>query len=92
MIAGVDTDTHAIHVVVLDDDDPAVADYRRYPIDIGPGDYHQRARRLPTCVPPRAGWRDAGVHLIAIEEPFSAAFRGAVPLAVIRGASALALL
>lgn len=85
MIAGIDTDTKAIHLVTLDPDTDD-ADYHRYRLDVGPPGYHEKARRLPLLLPVRGAWRDAGVSLIAIEEPFGDVFRGVVPLAVIRGA------
>lgn len=83
--AGIDIDVHAVHVVLLDEttDDAA---YHRFAIAIGPGGYHEKARRMRETLPARGAWRDMGVTAIAIEEPLSAAFRSAVPLAVVRGA------
>lgn len=93
--AGLDLDTHNVHVVLLDEttDD---ATYRRFPIDIGPGDYHARARRMSDLLPTRSAWRDElGVMLIAVEEPRTphtrpggagGGFKAAIPQAVIRGA------
>lgn len=85
MIAGVDFDTHAIHVVVLDEDTGSAV-YHRFAIDVGPGDYHERARRVPLCLPVRGAWKDNGVRLVAVEKPASSHFRAAVALGVIRGA------
>lgn len=88
--AGIDFDTEAIHVVRLDleTDD---ARYDQIRINVGPGGYNERARRIPDLLPARAAWRDSGVALIALEEPKGPSFRGSIPLAVIRGALLAAL-
>lgn len=84
-IAGCDFDVHAIHVVrlELDSDD---ARYDRIRLDVGPGNYIERARRMRDLLPNRAAWNDQGVALIAIEEPKGQYFKGSIPLAVILGA------
>jgi hypothetical protein len=83
--AGIDIDTNSIHVVRLELDSDE-ARYDRVRLDVGPGDYHQRARRLRDLMPTRGAWKDDGVVTIAYEDPRSAAFKAAVPLAVVRGA------
>lgn len=92
-VAGIDIDVQAVHVVWLDEDsDRAV--YRAYRLDLGPGNYHAKARRVPAAVPRRSAWRDRGVVCIGIEEPMTppkVGFRSAVPQAVIRGALLAAL-
>lgn len=87
--AGVDISTASIDIVLLDETTDE-ADYHRFALKIGPGDYHESARRIPQILPARGAWRDMGVILIAIELPMTAhghgGFQAAVPQAVIRGA------
>lgn len=90
VFAGIDFDTAAIHVVRLELDSDH-ARYDRIRLDVGPGDYNERARRIPDLIPARDAWRDSGVALIALEDPKGQTFRGSIPLAVIRGALLAAL-
>lgn len=86
---GIDVSTSSIDVVFLDENTDD-ADFHRFALKIGPGDYHESARRIPQILPARGAWRDMGAVLIAIELPMTApghgGFQAAVPQAVIRGA------
>lgn len=86
-VAGIDIDTHNVHVALLDENG-LDADYLRFGLELtGVAAYHEKARRMRELLPPRGHWRDrANVSLIAIEEPIGNTFRGVVPQAVIRGA------
>lgn len=82
--AGIDYDTHAIHVVRLELDSDE-ARYDKVRLDVGPGDYMQRVRRMRDLLPARGAWADDGVCLIAIEQPKGPFFKGSIPLAVVLG-------
>ena len=76
--AGIDVSTQAIDVVLLNLDDDH-ADWRTY--DLGAGDALARVRRIPRVLPPSHAWADSGVRQIQIEQPMSAAYKSAIPLA-----------
>ena len=70
MIAGVDYSTTAIDVILLDEDTNHATHHRRR-LDTGPGNAQDRLRRVRDAMPSRGAWRDSGVTVIGIEEPFA---------------------
>lgn len=83
---GIDLSTKAIDIVTLNEDDN-YADHFRVRIDLPSGaTTTERARRLRDRMPARTAWLDAGVTLLAIEEPFFAGSpMGLAPLLVVYG-------
>lgn len=63
--AGIDFDTHAVHVVLLRED--GTAEYRHFPLE--GHDAFERVRSVREAMPSRGWWRDEGVVACAIEEP-----------------------
>lgn len=65
MYAGIDFDTHAVHVVLLPEE--GLADYYRY--ELMGADAFERTRQVRDAMPPRTWWTDEGVIGAFIEEP-----------------------
>lgn len=63
--AGIDFDTHAVHVVFLLEDGEAI--YKRYGLD--GHDAFERTRSVRRAMPTKGVWEDMGVVACAIEEP-----------------------
>jgi hypothetical protein len=64
--AGIDFDSHAVHVVLLPEEGPA--SYRRYELE--GADAFERTRSVRDAMPPRTSWADLGVVACGIERPF----------------------
>jgi Holliday junction resolvasome RuvABC endonuclease subunit len=85
VIAGIDFSTHAVDVILLDEDTGRPRWHRRR-LDTGPGDAFNAALRVRDAMPVRGAWRDSGVTLIAIERPWSRQLRSIAVLMRIQGA------
>lgn len=73
VFAGVDYDTHAVHVVLIPED--GRPEYNRYNLD-GETAF-DRLRSVRDCIPVRGVWRDAGIVRLGIEEPAAGGRQGA---------------
>lgn len=67
LFAGVDYDTHAVHVVFLPEE--GHAEYRAFKLE--GADPFERARQVREVMPPRSWWTDEGVVSVCIEEQHS---------------------
>lgn len=86
LVAGIDCSTLAIDLVTIDVDTQQAVHIRRR-LDTAPGASLARTRRVRDAMPPRQAWIDAGVVLVAIEEPYSrSTMGGQVPLHRVIGA------
>lgn len=72
--AGIDFDTHAVHLV-LRPEDGRPATYTRYAL--AGVEAWQRARAVRDAMPSRGWWRDEGVVAVGLEEPFGYGGSGA---------------
>lgn len=63
--AGIDYDTHAVHLVLINEDGQAA--YHPFPLE-GP-DAFTRTRSVRDAMWPRTRWADEGVIALGIEEP-----------------------
>lgn len=80
--AGIDFDSHAVHVILKPEEGPA--EYHRY--ELGKeGRAFDRARLVRDAMPSRSWWLDEGVVAIGIEEPMRHR-GGSQALMVIQGA------
>lgn len=83
MIAGIDFSTKAVDVVLLEEDDNT-AEALRFEL---PGRTAFEAARSVAHFLPRSGWwRDHGIYLVGIEQPFGVSFRSASALMRVQGA------
>lgn len=80
MYAGIDYDSHAIHVVLLPDEGPPR--YLPFVLTSHPRAF-ERTRTVRDVMPARGWWADEGVIAIGIEEPMGHSTR---PLNRIQGA------
>lgn len=64
--AGIDFDTHAVHLVLLDEE--GAARYHAYELE--GADAFERTRSVRDAMPPRTHWADEGVIAAGIELPF----------------------
>lgn len=55
-IAGIDYDSDAVYLAVIDEDDGRLLGIHAYQLDAGPGDSFDRVRRLSTLFPARGAW------------------------------------
>jgi hypothetical protein len=85
-IVGIDYDSDAIDVVLIDEDEGSWLGWKRYDLACGPGDSLERARRVRSLLPARQAWADAGVVAIGLESTFSNHYNAAVSLARVQGA------
>jgi hypothetical protein len=90
-IAGIDLDSNAIDVVLIDEDTGAWLGYRRYDLDVGPGGSLERARRVRDVLPVRGAWADAGVVAIGLEDTRSKQRLSIAAISRIQGALATCL-
>jgi len=67
MYAGIDYDTNAVHVVVIQED----GDLRYSHYELVGHDPFERAREVRDAMPSRGWWRDSGIIGCAIEEQAS---------------------
>lgn len=73
-IAGIDYDSNGVFIVEVDEDDGAfVAAWKvhLYVSNGHPDTSFQRARSLAGQMPAKARWKDSGVVVIGIEDPYS---------------------
>ena len=84
-IAGIDYDSSAIDVVLIDEDSGAWLGWHRYDLACGPGGALDRARRVRDLLPSRSTWADE-VVAIGIEQPFSKITASLAPLLRVQGA------
>lgn len=84
MIAGIDLDTRAVHIVLLDDDS-ADATRHEYEIADKRGSFYA-ACNVQVALPSRSWWEDNGVWLVGIEKPMSPHARSVSALMRIQGA------
>lgn len=80
MYAGIDYDSHAVHVVLLPDE--GAARYLPFVLTSHPGAF-ERTRSVRDVMPARGWWGDEGVIAIGIEEPMGHSTR---PLNRVQGA------
>jgi hypothetical protein len=80
MYAGIDFDSHAIHVVLLPDEGPP--SYLPFVLTTHPRAF-ERTRTVRDVMPARSWWADEGVIAIGIEEPMGHSTR---PLNRVQGA------
>lgn len=80
--AGIDFDTHAVHVVFLDED--GRASYHRY--ELSGHDAFERTRSVRSAMPTKGVWEDMGVYACAIEEPQGAQKATVAKLKAVQGA------
>lgn len=80
--AGIDFDTHAVHIVFLLEDGEAI--YKRY--DLDGHDAFERTRAVRGAMPTTGIWEDMGVVACAIEEPQGAQKATVAKLKAIQGA------
>jgi len=81
--AGIDFDTHAIHVVGLMEDETAPR-YSRYKLE--GHDAFERLRGVRDAMPSRGWWNDRGFVAVGIEEPQGIAKSTVAKLKAIQGA------
>lgn len=67
-IAGIDYDSEAVYLVLIDEDAGAWLGSQAWALDVGPGGSFERARRLSTIFPARGSWADAGVVALGLED------------------------
>lgn len=85
LIAGIDFSSMAIDTVLLDEDTNDAVHHRRQ-LDVGHAKLHDRVRRVRDALPTRGAWKDSGVLVVAIEEPFNHSPNGLTPLLLTLGA------
>jgi hypothetical protein len=69
VIAGIDYSSHAVDVVLLDEDSDQAA-WHHFPLTALPGwDSFDRARTVRAVMPTRSWWEDRGTIAIGIEDP-----------------------
>lgn len=66
-VAGIDYNTRAVDVVLIDED-TGTASWHRFPL-AGIGDAFDRARSVREAMPPRSWWETHGVIAAGIEDP-----------------------
>lgn len=66
--AGIDYDSEAVFLVLVDETTGGWRGHATYDLTIGPGDSFERARRLSTLFPARGSWDDAGVVALGLED------------------------
>jgi hypothetical protein len=82
-VAGIDLSTHAVDVVLLEEDSDA-ATWDRFPLQ---GDTAlRRTRSIREALPGRSWWEDQSVYLMAIEYPAGRFIKSLAPLFRIQGA------
>lgn len=84
-VAGVDFSSHAVDVVLLDEDGGLLPAHLRFPFE----NRRYAFERLLGCrevLPTPGWWADESVYLIALESPKSKGFGAAVDLARVQGA------
>jgi hypothetical protein len=64
--AGIDYDTHAVHIVLVPEEGTGDLRYSKY--ELKGHDPFERAREIREALPVRSWWRDTGVVGCAIEE------------------------
>lgn len=64
--AGIDFDTHAVHVVVLPEEGTVV--YRRFELE--GHDSFERTRAIRDAMPSRSWWKDQGIVAVGLEVPW----------------------
>lgn len=84
MIAGVDVSSHAVDVVLLDDDTDQAHSFHHVPLP-GPTPF-ERARGCRQRLPARSWWEDQGVWLVGYEDFFARDAHVAKAIAVVLGA------
>lgn len=89
MIAGVDSSSHAVDIVLLDDDSDEVHSFHHVPL-VGKTPF-ERARGCKQRLPARSWWEEKGVWLLGFEDPFSHDAHVAKALGLICGAFAAQL-
>jgi hypothetical protein len=67
-ILGIDYDSEGIFGVVIGEDAGEWRGTIKAPLDCGPGDSFDRARRIRDLMPPRTAYADAGVVAIGVED------------------------
>lgn len=89
MIAGVDSSSHAVDIVLLDDDTDEAHAWHHIVL---PGkNAFERARACKQRLPARSWWEENGVWLLAYEDPFTRDAHVAKAMALIQGAFAAQL-
>jgi hypothetical protein len=88
MIAGIDFSTHAVDIILLDDDTDTAA-WTRF--QLTGDDAFRRARSCRKTLPGRSWWEDNGVWLIGLEDPYSQFPRETKTLGYVAGAIAVLL-
>lgn len=80
--AGIDFDTHAVHVVLIPEEGPPVYERR----ELRGADAFERTRAVRDAMPSRGWWTDQGVVAVGIEEPQGVAKSTVAKLKAIQGA------
>lgn len=84
-IAGIDYDSSAIHVVLIDENTGIYCHRTVFALDRD-GQAFDRARQVRDALPYRQEWLDEGIVAVGIEEPFTRQLNSLVALIRVQGA------